>query len=125
MSILDLPPMPEHAEPVILPSLLSGLGITPRPVPAWVTDPGLIASIEAGLVDIDADFMAVDQPTLAQIQKRITGRQCFYIVVLRARVAELEQRVAAGRLVAKDLTIRAALRDLLDAIGYTSKEHRP
>ncbi|WP_406123097.1 hypothetical protein OIE52_38870 [Streptomyces canus] len=57
MTILDLPPMPGDAPPVILPGLLTGLGITPRRVPAWISDPNLIASIEAGLIDIDDDFM--------------------------------------------------------------------
>jgi len=57
MTILDLPPMPGDAPPVILPGLLTGLGITPRKVPAWISDPNLIASIEAGLIDIDDDFM--------------------------------------------------------------------
>ena len=57
MTILDLPPMPGDAPPVILPGLLAGLGITPRKVPAWISDPNLIASIEAGLIDIDDDFM--------------------------------------------------------------------
>jgi hypothetical protein len=56
MSILDLPPMPGDAPPVILPGLLSGLGITTRPVPAWITDPDLIASIEAGLIDLPDEF---------------------------------------------------------------------
>jgi len=49
---LDLPPTPVTADPVILPGLLSGLGITPRRVPAWITNPDLIASIQAGLMDI-------------------------------------------------------------------------
>ena len=53
MSILDLPPTPANAAPVILPGLLSGLGITRRPAPAWITDPGLIESIALGLMDID------------------------------------------------------------------------
>ena len=57
MTILDLPPMPGDAPPVILPGLLAGLGITPRKVPAWISDPNLIASIEAGLIDIDDDFL--------------------------------------------------------------------
>jgi hypothetical protein len=92
VSILDLPPMPTDAEPVIVP----GLGITPRTAPAWITHPGLIASIEAGLIDIDDDFMAVDQPTLRQIEKRISAAACFYLVCQQARVAELELRVAAG-----------------------------
>lgn len=56
MSILDLPPTPESAPPVILPGLLSGLGITSRPVPAWITDPEVIASIEAGLMDLPDDL---------------------------------------------------------------------
>lgn len=57
MSVLDLPPTPVTAAPVILPGLLSGLGITPRRVPAWITDPNVIASIQAGLIDIDDDFI--------------------------------------------------------------------
>ncbi|MEW2300233.1 hypothetical protein AB0958_09660 [Streptomyces sp. NPDC006655] len=52
----DLPPMPETAEPVLLPGLLHGLGLSVHPVPAWITDPELIASIEAGLIDIPDDF---------------------------------------------------------------------
>lgn len=56
MSLLDLPPTPVTADPVIVPGLLTALGITSRPVPRWITDPGLIASIEAGLIDIDDDF---------------------------------------------------------------------
>lgn len=52
----DLPPMPETAEPVLLPGLLSGLGITPHPVPAWITNPEVVASIEAGLIDIPDEF---------------------------------------------------------------------
>ncbi|MFJ3984341.1 hypothetical protein [Streptomyces fungicidicus] len=39
--------------------------ITPAPasrtVPAWITDPDLIASIEAGLIDIDDEFMGATQ----------------------------------------------------------------
>ncbi len=61
MSLLDLPPVPESADPVILPGLLSGLGITRRPVPAWISHPDLTASIEAGLIDIDDDFTGGDQ----------------------------------------------------------------
>ncbi|MFJ3289933.1 hypothetical protein ACIPMW_32195 [Streptomyces sp. NPDC086669] len=57
MSLLDLPPTPVTADPVILPGLLSALGIVRRPVPRWITDPDLIASIEAGLIDIDDDFL--------------------------------------------------------------------
>lgn len=52
MTILDLPSMPGDAAPVILPGLLSGLGITPRKAPAWITNPDLIASIQAGLMDL-------------------------------------------------------------------------
>jgi hypothetical protein len=54
---LDLPPTPVDAAPVILPGLLSGLGILPRPVPRWITDPNLIASIRDGLIDIDDDLL--------------------------------------------------------------------
>lgn len=58
MSILDdLPPAPADADPVILPGLLTGLGITRRPVPAWITDPDVIKSIATGLVDIDDDLL--------------------------------------------------------------------
>ncbi|WP_369213895.1 hypothetical protein [Streptomyces flavofungini] len=47
-----LPPMAATAEPVVLPSLLVGVGITPRRVPAWITDKRLIESILAGFIDI-------------------------------------------------------------------------
>ncbi|MFJ6566549.1 hypothetical protein ACIQNU_03960 [Streptomyces sp. NPDC091292] len=57
MSILDLPPTPDTADPVVLPGLLSGLGITKSRVPEWITDPGLIASIEAGLIDIPDELV--------------------------------------------------------------------
>ncbi len=56
MSLLDLPPAAEGSDPVIVPGLLSGLGILPRRVPAWITDPDLIASIQAGLVDLPDEF---------------------------------------------------------------------
>jgi len=55
--LAGLPSMPETADPVLLPGLLRGLGITPHPVPAWITDPEVIASIEAGLIDIPDDLM--------------------------------------------------------------------
>ncbi|MEU2566570.1 hypothetical protein [Streptomyces althioticus] len=57
---LNLPPTPDGADPVIVPGLLSGLGITPRPIPRWITDPDLIASIQAGLIDIDDAFLGTD-----------------------------------------------------------------
>lgn len=57
---LDLPPTPATADPVIVPGLLTGLGITRRPVPRWITDPDLIASIQAGLIDIDDAFLGTD-----------------------------------------------------------------
>ncbi|MGW1160426.1 hypothetical protein ACWD48_19840 [Streptomyces sp. NPDC002519] len=57
MSLLDLPPMPADADPVIVPGLLTGLGITPRPVPAWITDPDAIESIATGLYDLPDDLM--------------------------------------------------------------------
>ena len=56
MSVLDLPPTPATADPVIVPGLLSGPGITPRRVPAWITDPDLIDDILSGHADIPADF---------------------------------------------------------------------
>jgi len=53
----ELPPMAETASPVLMPSLLRGLGLARRPAaPAWVTDPNVIASIEAGLIDIPDDL---------------------------------------------------------------------
>lgn len=52
----ELPSMPEGAEPVLMPGLLRGLGLAPHPVPAWITDPDLIASIEVGLIDIPDDL---------------------------------------------------------------------
>jgi hypothetical protein len=55
VNLIDLPSTPAAADPVIVPGLLSGLGILPRPVPHWITNPDLIASIEAGLIDIDID----------------------------------------------------------------------
>lgn len=55
MIAIDLPAAPETADPVILPGLLSGLGITRRPVPRWITNPDLIASIELGLIEIDEE----------------------------------------------------------------------
>ncbi|MFD4569340.1 hypothetical protein ACFWOX_33885 [Streptomyces sp. NPDC058467] len=55
--LADLPPMSESAEPVLMPGLLSGLGLTDRPrIPAWISDPNLIASIEAGLIEIPDDL---------------------------------------------------------------------
>ncbi|WP_318201107.1 hypothetical protein [Streptomyces sp. SCL15-4] len=59
---LDLPPMPADADPVILPGLLSGLGITRPRIPAWITDPSLIESIAAGLIDIPADLYGDEPP---------------------------------------------------------------
>lgn len=55
-ALADLPPMPETAEPLVMPGLLHGLGLSTRPVPAWITDPDLIASIQAGLIDIPDDL---------------------------------------------------------------------
>jgi hypothetical protein len=55
---LDLPPTPVDADPVILPGLLSGLGITRRPVPRWITDPDVIESIAAGLIELPDEFLS-------------------------------------------------------------------
>ncbi|MEU5900655.1 MULTISPECIES: hypothetical protein [Streptomyces] len=56
-TVLDeLPPMPDSADPVILPGLLAGVGLTERRVPAWVTDPGLKASILDGHMEIPDDL---------------------------------------------------------------------
>jgi len=52
-----LPPTAVDADPVVLPGLLSGLGITRRPVPAWITDPDAVESIALGFYDIDDDFL--------------------------------------------------------------------
>ena len=52
MSILDLPPMPEDAAPVIVPGLLSGLGLTRR------VDPDFQASIDGGFTESLEDFCA-------------------------------------------------------------------
>ncbi|MEU9323272.1 hypothetical protein AB0D91_05570 [Streptomyces canus] len=46
MTILDLPPTPTDANPVIVPGLLSGLGITRRQ-----PDPDFQASIDAELTE--------------------------------------------------------------------------
>jgi len=94
MSVLDLPPTPADADPVILPGLLSGLGITRRPVPAWITDPAAIESIALGLYEIDDELVVRDEPTLRQIEKRIAAASCFYLVVQQTYVTHLEQRVA-------------------------------
>ncbi|MFE9736185.1 hypothetical protein ACFYO9_37665 [Streptomyces sp. NPDC005863] len=57
-TVLDeLPPMPATAPPVILPGLLSAVGLTERRVPAWITDPDLIQSILAGHVDIPDELI--------------------------------------------------------------------
>ncbi len=45
MTILDLPPMPDTADPVILPGLLTALGIKKR------TDPDFQASIDGGFTE--------------------------------------------------------------------------
>lgn len=52
-----LPPTPVDADPIIIPGLLTGLGITRRPVPHWITNPDLIASIETGLIELDDTFL--------------------------------------------------------------------
>ena len=57
MSVLDLPPMPADADPVIVPGLLAGLGITRRPIPKWITDPNVIESIACGLYELPDDLM--------------------------------------------------------------------
>lgn len=51
MTILDLPPMPADATPVIVPGLLSGLGITKRPV-----DPDFRASLDGGFTESFEDY---------------------------------------------------------------------
>jgi hypothetical protein len=44
--------MPGDADPVIVPGLLSGLGITRPRIPAWITDPDVIKSITEGLYEL-------------------------------------------------------------------------
>lgn len=46
MSVLDLPPMPDDATPVIVPGLLTGLGITRRAV-----DPDFQQSLDDRLTE--------------------------------------------------------------------------
>lgn len=99
MSVLDLPPTPDSADPVIVPGLLSGLGITRRPAPSWVSSPDVIESIALGLYEIDADVVTRDEPTLRQIEKRIAFACCFYLVVQHTYIADLEQRVAVAALI--------------------------
>ncbi|WP_405964778.1 hypothetical protein OG713_34580 [Streptomyces sp. NBC_00723] len=49
--ILHLPPMPTDAEPVIVPGLLTGLGITRRAV-----DRDFQASLDSGLTESFEDY---------------------------------------------------------------------
>jgi hypothetical protein len=51
VSILQLPPMPEDAAPVIVPGLLAALGITRRPA-----DPDFQASIDGGFTESFEDY---------------------------------------------------------------------
>ncbi|MFJ9374391.1 hypothetical protein [Streptomyces sp. NPDC101455] len=55
-NLASLPPMAEAAEPLVMPELLHGLGLSTHQVPAWITDPELIASIEAGHIEIPDDL---------------------------------------------------------------------
>jgi hypothetical protein len=50
VTILDLPPMPDPADPVILPGLLTALGVTRRP------DPDFQASIDGGFTESFEDY---------------------------------------------------------------------
>jgi len=59
--ILDLPSTPVDADPVIVPGLLRALGITPRSVPDWITDPDTRESIALGLMDLP-DSLTEDAP---------------------------------------------------------------
>lgn len=54
--LTELPSMPDTADPVLVPGLLSGLGLSHPQVPAWISDPDVIASVEAGLIDIPDEF---------------------------------------------------------------------
>jgi hypothetical protein len=51
VSILSLPPMPEDDPPIVVPGLLSGLGITRRTV-----DPDFQASVDGGFTESFEDF---------------------------------------------------------------------
>lgn len=51
MSILHLPPMPDTADPVIVPGLLAALGLTRRPV-----DPDYQASLDGGFTESFEDY---------------------------------------------------------------------
>lgn len=56
-TLADLPSAPVTAEPVILPGLLTGLGVTKRVTPpAWITDPDAIESIASGVYELP-DFL--------------------------------------------------------------------
>ncbi|MEU6768580.1 hypothetical protein ABZ916_39480 [Streptomyces sp. NPDC046853] len=56
-AVLDeLPLMPDSAPPVVLPSLLVGVGLRERRVPRWITDPDLIESILDGHIEIPDDL---------------------------------------------------------------------
>lgn len=84
--LLTVPIVP----PPVSSLLLAGLDLAPRRrIPAWITDPGLIASIVAGHVDIPDDLLP--PPTIAE---RVQFAACLAHVVLAARVAELEAAVA-------------------------------
>src|ERR1044072_4697248 len=64
--LADLPPMAGTGDPGIVPRLVRGLALTPRAptpvltarprVPMWISPPDLIASIEAGLIEIPDDL---------------------------------------------------------------------
>lgn len=60
-TIDDLPPMPVTADPVILPGLLTGIGVTP-PVPRWATDLDFIDDIVTGHTVIPDDFNPQETP---------------------------------------------------------------
>ncbi|MFG3660292.1 hypothetical protein [Streptomyces sp. NPDC047706] len=98
MTARPAPPVDLAALPptVVIPGLLTGLGVTRRQVPAWITDPAVAESIASGLYDIDDDLVTRDQPSLQQIEKRLAFAACFYLICQRARVAHLEQRLTAA-----------------------------
>ncbi|MET7429571.1 hypothetical protein ABZT16_11315 [Streptomyces flaveolus] len=57
MTTLHLPPMPGDAEPVIVPGLLSGLGLVDHDPNAWITDPNVRASLDDGLLESYDEFV--------------------------------------------------------------------
>ncbi|MFD5910302.1 hypothetical protein ACFWHL_16445 [Streptomyces massasporeus] len=82
MSTLDLPPTPVDADPVILPGLLSGLGLTRR------TDPDYQASIDGSFTESYEQYCERISNQPGDVRTEIRR--------LQARELELEARIAAA-----------------------------